>query len=294
MFHPNFMPDILVKDGIRVVETSPMRPIFHIAHISLFLIMLQSGCDKFEYSPYQTSLSDMPRELNRRNVERILSSGGQYSGDTVTIAYSGDPQRFYDQFHRLVEKVNTIPGIDFLILSGDIADFGLLQEYNWIYERLRHLNIPYICAIGNHDFTASNGLLYEKIFGEKNFSFQYKGYKFLVHDTNGREYNFNGSIPDLQWLGEQLEDTTASWFVGIAHVPPYDVDFDKNLEEPYKDLFASRSNFILSLYGHWHNTSDMFAYDDHVRYMTSNGVQQSEFVLLKLVRGAIIKELVSY
>jgi len=262
--------------------------------VCIFLSVLLSGCNKFEYSPYQTFVPDMPRELNRQNMERLFSARDQHQHDTVTIVFSGDSQRFYDQLRRLVDKVNTIPDIDFLVLSGDIADFGLLREYTWIYERLQDLHVPYICAIGNHDFAANNGLLYEKIFGDKNFSFYYKGYKFLIHDTNGREYNFDGSIPDIQWLENELQDDNASWFVGISHVPPFDSDFDSKLEHPYKDLFASRPNFILSLHGHWHNMTDAFTYNDHVRYMTSNGVQQSEFVLLKLIHGTIIKELISY
>ncbi len=262
--------------------------------VCIFLSILLSGCNKFEYSPYQTFVPDMPRELNRQNMERLFSARDQHPDDTVTIVFSGDSQRFYDQLRRLVDKVNTIPDIDFLVLSGDIADFGLLREYTWIYERLQDLNVPHICAIGNHDFTANNGLLYEKIFGEKNFSFTYKGYKFLIHDTNGREYNFDGNIPDIQWLENELRDSSASWFVGISHVPPFDADFDSKLEQPYRNLFASQPNFILSLHGHRHSTMDLFAYHDHVRYMVSNGVQQSEFVLLKLIQGKIIKELVPY
>lgn len=271
-----------------------MHRIACISFVCAFISILLSACNKFEYSPYQTFAPDLPRELNRQNMERLFATRNQDLNDTVTIVFSGDSQRFYDQLHRLVDKVNAIPDIDFMVLSGDIADFGLLREYTWIYERLQKLNIPYICAIGNHDFTANNGLLYEKIFGEKNFSFTYKGYKFLIHDTNGREYNFDGSIPDLQWIENELQDNSAEWFIGISHVPPFDIDFDSKLEAPYKDLFASRSNFILSLHGHRHNMSDAFAYNDHVRYMTSNGVQQSEFVLLKLVKGTIIKELVPY
>jgi len=159
---------------------------------------------------------------------------------------------------------------------------------------LDKLTIPYLCAIGNHDLTANGENIYNNIFGEKYFSFIYKQYKFLFHDTNGREYGFSGSTPNLWWLSEELNDTTCNWFVGISHVPPYDVDFDRVLETPYKNLFASKSNFILSLHGHLHGTSDSYYYNDNVRYMTSNSVNKSEAVILKLINGSIIKQYLAY
>jgi 3',5'-cyclic AMP phosphodiesterase CpdA len=252
------------------------------------------ACNKFEYSPFQSeTMGDMPNNLNIINLDKLLSNEIN-ADDTVTIIYTGDSQRFYDELEDLVKKVNTISNVDFLILCGDIADFGILQEYLWIHEQLNKLNVPYLCAIGNHDLVANNGEVYTKIFGEKNFSFTYKKYKFLFHDTNGREYNFNGNVPDLWWLSDQLEDTIPEWFVGVSHVPPYDIDFDKALEYPYKNLFSSTSGFIISLHGHLHGTSDSYYYGDSVRYMTSNSVDKKEVVLLKFINGKIIKQMIEY
>lgn len=179
-------------------------------------------------------------------------------------------------------------------MSGDIADFGVLQEYIWITDRLNALNVPYLCAIGNHDLIEDDGKIYTRIFGVKNYSFIYKDHKFLFHDTNGREYGFNGQVPDISWLGEQLKDDQAKWFVGVSHVSPYNEDFDSKLEEPYRNLFAQTEGFIISLHGHLHGTTDNFYYGDGVRYMTSNAVQKKEFVILKLIHGMIIKQIMPY
>lgn len=260
---------------------------------SLFLLLLP-GCKKFEYSPYQEKSPDpIAGNSNAINLEKILANEVN-SDDTVTFVYTGDCQRFYDELDQLVKKVNTIQNVDFMILCGDIADFGLLKEYEWIKERLAKLNTPYLCAIGNHDLTGNNGKIYTDMFGAKNYSFTYKKYKFLVHDTNGREYGFNGTVPDISWLGQELKDSTANWFVGVSHVAPYNEDFDKKLEYPYKDLFASTPNFIASLHAHLHGTTDSLYYDDHVRYMTSNAVLKKEFLVLKLIHGQILKQILSY
>src|SRR4051812_34652273 len=107
--------------------------------ILFILACLCSACNKFEYSPYQSKTTeDMPGNVNAVNLAKLMAASGN-SDDTVTIAFTGDCQRFYDRLDGLVKKVNTIPNIDFLIMAGDIADFGVLKEYLWINERLQKL-----------------------------------------------------------------------------------------------------------------------------------------------------------
>lgn len=262
--------------------------------IYIIVILALHGCNKFEYSPYQQEgalESSMPSDLNQLNIKKLFNRE-ENADDTVTILFTGDSQRFYDGLEKLVDKTNSLSSVDFLIMNGDIADFGLLQEFKWIVERLNKLKCPYLCAIGNHDIVADNGKLYTKIFGDKNFSFTYKGYKFLFHDTNGREYNFNGNAPNMWWLQDQLNDSNARWFVGVSHVPPFDADFDPALIYPYKNLLASTQNFAVSLHGHVHTTTDTLYYNDGVRYITSNSVEKSEAIILKLINGKVIKQII--
>ncbi|MBC7487364.1 MAG: hypothetical protein H7282_11490 [Cytophagaceae bacterium] len=65
------------------------------------------------------------------------------------------------------------------------------------------------------------------MFVHKNFSFIYKKNKFIFHDNNSRKYNFNGSVPNISWLGSQLHDKKADWCIDVSHVHPFDVDFTK-------------------------------------------------------------------
>lgn len=95
-------------------------------------------------------------------------------------------------------------------------------------------------------------------------------------------------------MANELKTIETKWFVGVSHVPPYDADFDPNLEHPYKNLLASTPNFILSLHGHLHNLGDTTYYGDHVRYMTVTSVKKKSFLLLKLIHGEVHKELISY
>ena len=261
--------------------------------ITLLTLFGLLSCSKFEYSPYQKFNEDTPSNLNALNYLK-LSEVEAAGDDTVTILFTGDSQRFYQSLDKLVAKANSIESVDMLFLAGDISDFGLLHEFHWIYERLEKLNVPYFCAIGNHDLLANGGAIYDEMFGPRNFTISYKGYKFLFHDTNGREYDFNGTVPDIGWLASSLNDSVHLWFVGVSHVPPNNLDFDEALEIPYKDLFASRQNFILSLHGHLHGSDDSHLYSDHVRYISCYAVNMDKCILLKFINGTIIKEIINY
>jgi len=269
------------------------QPRFALGTSFIVLMLFSTACDKFEYSPYQTDNPNRPDNLNRKNLNELLS-GEKEADDTLRFIFTGDSQRFYDELQDLVNKANSLPDIDFLVLAGDISDFGLLQEFIWVNDELDQLNFPYLAVVGNHDLTANGSVIYTSMFGQKNFSFTYKKHKFIFHDTNSREYNFNGNVPDIPWLGAQLRDTSANWFIGVSHVPPFDVDFDKNLENPYKDQWAADSSFILSLHGHLHAYGDAIIYDDHVRYITTPAVQQRELMLFELVNGKITKQMIAY
>jgi Icc-related predicted phosphoesterase len=157
--------------------------IFGYSRAILFYLALQffSACGKFEYTPYQQPHKISKEPLNRMNID-LLKEREAYDDDTITILLTGDSQRSYRSLDALVTKVNSIDKIDFLILAGDITDFGLKQEFRWINERLSALKVPYLCAIGNHDLTAGGPGWYEAIYGPRNFSFSYKGCKFIFHD----------------------------------------------------------------------------------------------------------------
>jgi 3',5'-cyclic AMP phosphodiesterase CpdA len=259
----------------------------------MLLLLCFSSCEKFEYNPYQDKSSALPSDLNQKNIDRLLKDA-ESADDTVTIIFTGDSQRFYHNFEELVEISNRIPHVDFFILAGDISDFGLVSEFEWIDQRMERLYMPYVCAIGNHDLTGNGLQIFRSMYGPENFSFTYKGYKFIFHDSNGREHNFNGKIPDLDWLQQQLNDPSALQFVPVCHVPPYDVDFDRNLEEGYRQLLSGTPGCGLALHGHLHDTDDSFHYHDSVRYIGSNGVGKEQAILLKLIDGKIIKTMIDY
>lgn len=250
------------------------------------------GCVRFEYSPNQKFDKLTPQDVNEQNLRKL---GNKPAGSKVKIAVSGDVQRKYFEAEEFVKYINTQPDIDFVILNGDIADFGLLMEFQWMNAIYAELNVPYICVIGNHDLVANGKSVYERFFGPLNFSFSYAGVKFICHDTNGREYNFNGKVPDLNWLSEELKTVeNGEYVVAFSHVPPKDADFDANLRKGYEALFDEKPGMLASVHSHQHSP-DVIEYNQAgTPFIITNGVINRAFTMIEIENGQLHAEAVKF
>mgnify|MGYP002783697654 FL=1 len=249
------------------------------------LFLLAACADVWEYSPKQKFDRDSPVGVNTQGVERILSTPGD---DTVSFVFIGDAQRFYEEQEHFVAKVNTLPNLDFVIVAGDIADFGLLQELEWAHSRLSKLKVPYLTVIGNHDIVGTGEQAFTRFYGPLNYSFTFLGYKFVFHNTNSKEYA-TAIVPDMNWLAREVTDPQASYVVGVSHVAPFDADFARSLEMEYATLLRNQPNFLVSLHAHQHRHSDGYPYQDGVRYVVAHHFEAREFVHFKLINGQLIK-----
>ncbi len=260
--------------------------------ITLPLLFLIFSCDRIEYSPNQIFDSKSPTDLNKKQLEILYQKEKESSSDTIRFILTGDTQRAYDQAVHLVREANKIKDLDFVLLNGDISDFGLLQEMKWISSIYQDLNVPFITIIGNHDLVANGMQVYQKMFGELNFNFTYKGVKFICHDANSREYQFNGSIPDINWLSEQLKEENnlnVEGIIGISHIPPRSYDFDPNLRKEYEELFNSNSKVIACLHSHENVSETFYPFPDSIPFIVTNAVQNREFLYVEIVNGKMIK-----
>jgi Icc protein len=241
-----------------------------------------SSCGLLEFSPNQTYVPAAEQQLTTQNLVR-LTSRPKSTNDTLRFVFVGDCQRFYDEAEDFVASVNQQRNIDFVIIAGDISDFGLVREMRWIHHRLRKLNVPYLTVIGNHDQVGNGRAVYQSVFGPLNYSFVYGGTKFICLDTNGREYGFQGQIPDLGWLGQQLADTANSRrSVVLCHVPPTDEDFDPVLAQSYARTIRSSSQLVFHLAGHIHRFTNGQPFQDGVPYLTAYNFKKRRYTVLSV------------
>jgi len=258
-----------------------------------FLFVILLSCNSDEYSPNQKFNRNTPVQVNAREIAAL---GTKASGTTIKIAVSGDTQRFYKESEDFVSLINSRKDIDFVVLNGDISDFGLLLEFNGIYEIYNRLNIPFISVIGNHDLVANGADIYKRMFGELNFTFNYAGVKFVCHDTNGREYDFNGSTPNLTWLKNNLKtDNQTNRLVAFSHVPPTDGDFDPALAGPYQNLLNQTPGVIASIHSHQHQPQIIrYQNGTGIPFIITNAIVNRTFTLITITNDQVVAEEIKY
>jgi Icc protein len=260
----------------------------------LILTFIVCSCNSDEYSPNQTFNR---RSANASNEKQIARLHEQTPGSAIRVVISGDTQRSYAETRLFVDHVNARNDIDFVILNGDISDFGLLAEFNGIYEIYDRLDVPFIAVVGNHDLVANGRAVYEKMFGPLNFTFNYGPIKFVCHDTNGREYDFDGTTPNLGWLKSNLTiGNGISNLIAISHVPPIDADFDPALVTPYQTLFNQTPGLIASIHSHRHSKLETFYQTGNsgVPFIVTNAIVNRAYTIITLQNGQINAQEVNF
>jgi len=260
--------------------------------LTLVLITLTACDGMFDYSPYAIDFSEENRNVNQKNIEKLLL---REPDDTLTIAFTGDTHRFFDQTDEFVKKVNQNPAVDFVIHVGDIADFGLPKQYTWGNSYFLKLSVPYFVVVGNHDLVGNGLTAYTEMFGALNFSFIYNSLKFIFINTNGLEFKFNGQVPDIQWLDAQLRSNADfSKAVVIFHVPPMDRDFDTSLEGAFQKTLAQNNNVLFTVHGHLHGHEIYKPYENSITYVNVYGVENMKYNLIKIVNNQFDVETVVF
>jgi 3',5'-cyclic AMP phosphodiesterase CpdA len=245
-------------------------------------LALLTSCELIEFSPNQTTTPAAYADLTAKNLA-ALAQKPLLAGDTLRFVFTGDSQRFYSEAEDLVASVNQQHGISFLVVAGDISDFGLGREMRWVHDKLKKLNVPYLTVVGNHDHAGNGRQIYQEVFGPLDYVFTYAGTRFIMLNTNGREYRFDGSVPNISWLQQQLADTVGvQRQVVINHVPPMDADFDRQLEQPYVQALKAAPRVALALNGHRHDFGIDQPYGEGLTLINSYGFEKRRYVILTL------------
>jgi 3',5'-cyclic-AMP phosphodiesterase len=243
----------------------------------LLLINITSCKELFQYSPNEVRLEEEEKNLNQKNIARLQAIPAQ---DQIKFVVIGDSQRFYDDLDDFVTNINLQTGISFVLLNGDISDFGLNKEFKWINRILKKLTVPYFAVIGNHDMLANGRLVYNQMFGAENFSFTYGSFKFIGINTNSQETGYDGSIPDLPWLQRELAGTYKQAFV-FSHVPPFSGQFDEKKIQDYTSILRN-NNVGMSIHGHQHDYSYSFPYADGVPYLVVSSMNKRSYAIVSV------------
>ena len=243
--------------------------------------LLFRGCDSFEYNVYETHRNEHPIEAtNLHNIQWLQKLAYK---DTLYVVFTGDPQRHYNELEEIVEAINQLPKLDAVFVAGDLVEYAFSREFEWVSEQLCRLKSPFLTVLGNHDCGANGLEIYQQIYGPLNYSFTWNKIRFVMTNTNSREFNFNGQVPDIPWMNQALADTgNYEHSLFMCHVPPYHEDFDKTLEAEYTQIVRSAKNTILMVNGHRHSSELAQPYADGIWYLNTSSPNKGVFAYVKI------------
>lgn len=238
---------------------------------------------------------------------------GEEAPDEFTFAFLTDihlqPElNAVEGFRTAIDTLNRI-GPDFILTGGDLVMDALDQTYgrvdslyNLYKEVAGEFEMPVYNTIGNHEIYGwhrdQEGIedhpefgkkMYEKRIGERFYSFDYRGWHFIVLDAMQRADNgqYIGMIDDgqIEWLKQDLEKVDKKTPIAVStHIPFISVQAQLTRgalapNERYLVINNSRDvllnfwdyNLKLVLQGHLHFLEDIYV-GNKVHFITGGAV----------------------
>jgi serine/threonine-protein phosphatase CPPED1 len=168
------------------------------------------------------------------------------------LGFGESYEKDVNSFRLAVQRINDLKP-DFVVISGDLVNTfneKSLKDFNDIKSTLK---VPVYCCPGNHDIgnepNAVSLANYRKAFGKDYFSFEHKGYTFVLTNTSLWKVTLEGESEkhDL-WFKQTLETAhekkSPVFFIG--HYPLYVSSPDE--PDSYNPLPLVKRNELLDLF----------------------------------------------
>ena len=158
-----------------------------------------------------------------------------------------------EDLQRTVADINSLPDIDFALITGDVTEMGTDEEIAKAHEILEQLEIPYYTVPGNHDtgWSESGGVSFIKQFGDDKFVFEHEGYKFIGNASGPYVRMSDGHIPRdaTVWLDKVLAETPKEQPIIFINHYPLDNSLD-NWYDATDRLKQYNTQFAICGHGH--------------------------------------------
>ncbi len=115
----------------------------------------------------------------------------------------------YEDLARTIKDINTNDDIEFVVVTGDITEFGADSEIIEAKKIYDTINKPWYVVPGNHDanWSESGANTFKNIFGSDHFTFEANGFLFVGTSSGPNMRMAPGLVPheEVVWLDEVLD-----------------------------------------------------------------------------------------
>ena len=193
----------------------------------------------------------------------LLFAGMTVSAQTFTFALLSDTHigsnTAEEDLRRTIRNINADPSIVFVVITGDITEFGSDDELRLAKQLLDSLNKPWYIIPGNHDsnWSESGSNSFKKIFGAETFSFTHNNFLFLGTASGPNMRMSPGQVPreHIVWLDSILThmQNPGMPVIFLNHYPQ-----DSSLNNWYEVTNRLKTkNTQLILCGHGHRNRNL-------------------------------------
>ena len=165
---------------------------------------------------------------------------------------------------RSIAQINATDSIDFVLVTGDIAEEGDRTTMEKVKSCLDLLKVKYYVVLGNHEtkWSDSGCTAFGEIFGGERFEFEHKGFLFLGFNSGPLMRMAYGHVvpQDIRWMTETMDRYNAGNsrpdkpVILVTHYPMTEGDVD-NWYEVTDDVRPY--NIRLFIGGHYHRNRDL-------------------------------------
>jgi len=160
-----------------------------------------------------------------------------------------------------VKDINSLKGIDFVILAGDITEFGSDEEILLAKSIVDKLTIPYYIVAGNHDskWSESGCNTFSKVFGYEHFNFNFNGIQFIGTNSGPNMRMAPALVPreSIVWLDSVTRALPRH--IPVVFINHYPLD-EGMLNYKIVIEMLKRINTQVAMCGHGHSNR-VFNYD---------------------------------
>ena len=175
-----------------------------------------------------------------------------------------------------IADINQNPDIDFVLVTGDLADNGDNASLEQLDSALKTLNKKYYVVTGNHETTWSESGMakFSELFGSERLEFEHNGVLFLGFTTGPFIKMALGHVAphDLTWLAEEVNKKGKGKQVFlVTHYPITKGDID-NWSEATDAI--RKLNVKVFIGGHYHRNRALF-YDGIPGFLSRSNLKDS-------------------